>query len=142
MQDGKHDAITRRVQKLVGMPTGGQRACFRFAITHHAADQQIWIVECGAVRVRNGVAELAAFVDGTWSFGSDMAGNSTRERKLLEQPPESVFRLRNAGIKLAVGAFQISVGNQPGTSVSRACNIDDVKIVLLDEPIQVYIDEI
>src|ERR1700722_10280321 len=142
MQDGKHRAITGGIQKLVGMPTGGQRACFRFAVAHNAADQQIWIVESSAVGVRNGVSELAAFVDRTGSFGSDMAGNSARKRKLLEQPPEPIFRLRNAGIKLAVGAFQISVGNQPGTSVSRACNIDDVKIVLRDESIQMYVDEI
>src|ERR1700680_261666 len=136
MQDGKHSAITRGIQKFVGMPTGGQRACFRFAVTHHAADQQIWIVECGAVRVRNGVSELAAFVDRTWSFWSDMAGNSTRKRKLLEQPSESVFRLRNAGIKFAVSPFQISVGDQAGTPVSRSRNINDVDIVLLDESIQ------
>src|ERR1700693_3205048 len=142
MQDGEYRAITRRIRKLIGMPTSGQRACFRFAITHHAADQQIWIVECGAVCVSNGVAELAAFVDRTGSFGSDMAGNSARKRKLLEQPSESVFRLRNAGIKLAVGAFQISVSYQAGTSMAGPCNINDVEIVLLDEPIQMYVDKI
>src|ERR1700693_2885093 len=142
MQDGEHRAITRRIQKLIGMPTGGQRAGFCFAITHHAADQQIWIVECGAVGVRNGVAELAAFVDRTGSFGSNMAGNSARERKLLEQPSESVFRLRNAGIKLAVGAFQISVGDQAGTSMTGSRNIYDVESVLLDEPIQMHVDKI
>src|ERR1700719_2775689 len=105
MQDGKHGAITGGIQKLIGMPTGSQRACFGFAVTHHATDQQIWIVERGAVRVGNRVSELATFVDRTGSFGSDMTGNSARERKLLEQAPESVFRLRNAGIELTVSPF-------------------------------------
>src|ERR1700692_2115280 len=111
MEDGEHSAITRGIQKLIGVPTGGQRAGFRFAVPHDAADQQIWIVEGGAIRVSNGVSELAAFVNRTRSFGSDMARNSARKRKLLEQASESVFRLRNAGIKLAVSSFQVSVGN-------------------------------
>src|ERR1700688_5055711 len=130
MQDGQHSPVTRGIQKLIGMPTGGQRACFRFAVAHHTADQQIWIVKCGAVRMGDGVSELAALVDRTGSFGGDMAGNSARERKLLEQPSEPIFRLRNTGIKLAVSAFQISVGNEPGASMTGSCNVDDVEIVL------------
>src|ERR1700719_4418461 len=139
MQDGEHGAITGGIQKLVGMPTGGQGAWFRFAVAHNAADQQIWIVECSAVCVSNGVAQLAALVDRTGSFGGDMAGNFARERKLLEQASDSIFRLWNTRIKLAVSPFQISVGDQPGASVSRACDINNVEILLLDEPIQVYV---
>ena len=51
MKDRKNRAIARRVQKLVGVPTGGQRAGFRLAIADDAGDDQIRIVEGSAIGV-------------------------------------------------------------------------------------------
>jgi len=49
MKDRKNRAIARRVQKFVGVPTGGQRTSFRLAVADDAGDDQIRIVEGGAI---------------------------------------------------------------------------------------------
>src|ERR1700730_4515597 len=124
------------------MPTGGQRPCLRFAVAHNATDQQIWIVERCAVGMRNRVSQLAALVNRTGSFRSHMAGNSTRERKLLKQFSQSILVLRNTWIDFAVSPFQISVSNEPGTSMAGSCHIHHVEIMRLDQSIQMHVDEI
>src|SRR6185437_768841 len=45
MKDGKNRTIARGVEEFVGVPTGSQRASFRFAVTDDASDNQIRIVE-------------------------------------------------------------------------------------------------
>src|SRR5206468_5541689 len=45
-------------------------------------------------------------------------------------------------IEFAVGAFQISVSNQTGPSVTWTRHVDDVQVVLLDQPIEMNVDEI
>ena len=47
-----------------------------------------------------------------------------------------------SGIDLAVGAFEIGVGDQPGPAMAGAGDVDHVEIVLLDEPIEVHVDEV
>jgi len=47
----KNRAIARGVQKFVGVPTGGQRTSFRLAVADDAGDNQIRIVESGAIGV-------------------------------------------------------------------------------------------
>ena len=114
MQDRQHRAVARRIQKFVRVPAGRQRPGFRFAIAHHAAHQQIRIVERRAVRMRQRVTQFAAFVNRARRFRRHMARNSTWKGELLEQPLHAFFGLRNIRIDLAVGAFQIGVGHQPG----------------------------
>jgi hypothetical protein len=38
VQDRQYRIVTHRIQELVGMPTGGQRACFRLTVTDDAGD--------------------------------------------------------------------------------------------------------
>src|SRR5436190_10421756 len=102
MQDGKHGAISRRIQKLVRMPTGGERTRFRFAIAYHARDEQVRIIERRAVRMRQRVAKFAAFMNGARRFRCNVTRNSARKRKLFEEPLQSVFRLWNLTIDFAV----------------------------------------
>ena len=90
MQDRQHRAIARRIEKLVRVPAGRERSGLRFAVADDAGDDQIRIVERGAVRVRQRVAELAAFVDRARRFRRDVAGNAAGKRELLEQPPQPV----------------------------------------------------
>jgi hypothetical protein len=45
------------------MPRGGERSGLRFAVADYARDDQFGIVERRAVRVRQAVAQLTAFVD-------------------------------------------------------------------------------
>ena len=63
VQNRQHRAVPRRIEELVRVPARRQRARLRLTVADHAADDEIWIVERGAVRVRQRVAELATFVD-------------------------------------------------------------------------------
>ncbi len=85
VQDRQHGAVAHRVEELVGMPGGGERAGLGLAVAHHAGHQQVRIVERGAIGVGDRVAELAALVDRARGLGRDMAGNAARKRELLEQ---------------------------------------------------------
>src|ERR1700675_4383200 len=77
-----------------------------------------------------------------WRFGCHMAGNASREGKLLEQSAQAVFRLRDMRINLAISALQKSIGHQAGPAVTGARDIDHVKIQPIDEPIEMEIDEV
>src|SRR5262249_9133968 len=84
VQDRQYRAVPGRVEKLVGVPRGSQRAGLGFAVADYAGDHQVRVVERGAVRVGEGVAELAALVDGAGRLGRDVAGHATGERELGE----------------------------------------------------------
>src|SRR5262245_30645965 len=45
MEDGKHSPVACRIEKLIRMPTGGERSRFRLAITHYGACDQVRIVK-------------------------------------------------------------------------------------------------
>ncbi len=63
MEDRQNGTVTRRIQEFVGMPAGGQRTGFRFAVAHDAGDDQVRIVEGRAIGVGQGIAQLASFVN-------------------------------------------------------------------------------
>ena len=69
-----------------------------------------------------GISQLTTFVDGTRSFRSYMAGDSSRERELLTQFLQSIHIFSDIWIYLAVGTFQISIGNKEVSAVSRTGN--------------------
>ena len=73
MENGEDGATVGGVQKLVGVPGRGERSAFRLAIADHAGDDQVGVVERGAVGVREGVPELAPLVDAAGSLRGDMA---------------------------------------------------------------------
>src|ERR1051326_4149744 len=63
VQDGKYSAISRGIQKLVRVPTRGQRPRFRLAVADHAAHQKIRISKRRPEAVGDGIPEFAALVD-------------------------------------------------------------------------------
>src|SRR6516162_5506101 len=81
----QNHAVGRRVQEFVGMPARGERPSLRFAIADDAGNDQIGVVERCSVGMREGVAELAAFVNRTGRLRCNMAGDTTREGELGEQ---------------------------------------------------------
>src|SRR5919198_949674 len=83
MQNGQYGAIGDWVEKFVRMPCGRQWARLGFTVPDNASDDQIGMVEGGAERVRQGVAKLASLMNGAWSLGSYVAGNSPWKRKLF-----------------------------------------------------------
>src|SRR5581483_9312122 len=86
VQDGEHAAVAGRVEELVAVPAGGQRPGFRLAVADDAGNDQIRVVEGGAVGVAQGVAQLAALVDAAGGLRGDVAGDAAGEAELLEQP--------------------------------------------------------
>ncbi len=76
VEDGKNGAVASRIQKLIGVPTGSERASLGFAIANDTANQQVRIVERGTIGVGNRVAEFAAFVDRAGRLWRNMAGDS------------------------------------------------------------------
>ena len=142
VQDRQHGAVARRVQKLVGMPACRERPSLRFAVAHNRSDDEIGVVESRAKGVRKRIAEFAALVDGAGRLGRHMTRNSAGKGELGEEPLHPLLVLRDVWIDLAVGPFEIGVGDQSRAAVSGAGDVDHVKVVLLDEAIEVRVDEI
>ena len=63
MKNRKQRAVAYRIQKLVGVPTGGKCASFRLAVADDACDDQIRIVESGTIGVDKRIAQFSAFVN-------------------------------------------------------------------------------
>src|SRR5712664_2235100 len=74
------------IEEVVGVPGGGQRPGLRLAVADDAGDEQLGVVEGGAVRVRQGVAELAAFVHRARRLGRVVARDGAGEGELGEGP--------------------------------------------------------
>ena len=138
MEDRQHAAVAGRVEELVAVPAGGQRAGLRFAVADDAGDDQIRIVERRAVGMAQRIAEFAAFVDAARRLRRDVAGNAAGEAELLEQPLHSLCVLADVRIDLAVGAFEVGVGDQRRAAVPRADDVDHVQVISLDDSIEMH----
>ena len=71
-----------------------------------------------------------------------MAGNPARKRKLRKQFFQPSFVSADVGIDLAVGAFEIGIAYQRRTAVTGTGDVEHVQVIFLDDPVQMYIDEI
>ncbi len=142
MQDRQDSAVGYRIQKFVRVPAGRERPGLRFAVADHARDDEIRVVERGAVSMRQRVAELAAFVDRPRRFRRGVTRDAARERELFEQPPQPVRVFRHVRVVLAVRAFEVRVRDHRRAAVPRAADVDHVQVVLVDDAVQVRIDEV
>ncbi len=93
MQNWKNSAVASGIQKLVRVPTGCEWTRLGFAVTNHAANQQVWVVKGSAIRVRNRVSEFSSFMNRARRLRCDMAWNTSRERELFEKPLQAPFSL-------------------------------------------------
>src|SRR4051812_21745546 len=124
------------------MPTACQRTCFSLAVTDDACREQIGIIEHRPISVRQGVAELSAFMNGTGSLGSRVAGNAPRKRKLSKEFLQASLVLRNIRIQFGVRSFQIRLGDDGGSTVTRPSNENGIQVLVFDDPVQMHIKEI
>ena len=109
MKDRKNRAIARGIQKFVRVPTGGECTSFRLTVADDAGDNQIRIVESGAVGVGQRIAQFPTFVNGAGSFRRYVTGNSVGPGELAKQPLQSVPAALNRRIVLRVGPLQIGL---------------------------------
>ena len=102
MKDREHRAIARGIEEFVGVPTGREGAGFRLAVADDAADDQIGIVEGGAISMCQRIAKLATFMDRAGCLRGYVAWNAVGPGKLSKQPLQAVPAALDRGIMLGV----------------------------------------
>ena len=142
VQNGQHRAIGDGVHELVAMPGGGQGAGLGLAVAHHAGGDQVGIVRHGAEGVGQGIAQLAALMDGAGSLRRHMAGDAAGEGEALEQLLHAVLVPGDVGIDLGIAAVQPVLGHHGVAAVAGAGEIDHVQVAALDDPVQMGIDKV
>ncbi len=142
VQDRQHGAVGDRIEKLVGLPGGRQRAGLRLAVADDTGDDQPRVVERGPEGVAERVAQLAAFVDRSRRRRRHMAADPAGKGELGEQPFQPGLVLADVRIDLAVGPFQIGIGDQRRATVAGAGDVEHVQVMRFDDPVQMHIDKI
>src|SRR5512133_2579244 len=142
MQDRQHRSITDWIQELVGVPRGRKRTGLGFAVADDACNDQVWVVKGCTVRVRDRVAEFAAFMDGPRSLRSDVARDSAGKRELRKEPLHAMRIAGDVGIDLRVSALQPCRGHERGAAVARTNDVDHVEIALANGAIEVRVKEV
>ena len=142
MEDRQHCAVALRIQEFVRMPGSRHRSRFRFAVAHHAAGDEFWVVEYCAIGMGNRIAELPAFMNRAGGLGRHMARDAAGKGELPEEAlqPFSVFG--DIGVEFAVAPLEIGVRNERRPAVPRSREIDHVEVEFFDRPVHVQIDEI
>ena len=142
VEDRQHGPIVRRVEELVRVPAGGQRAGLGLAVADDAGDDQVRVVERRAEGMAQAVAELAPLVDRARCLGRGVAGDAARERELLEEPLHARHVLARRPGRSRCRSLQVGVADQRRPAVARARDVDHVQVVILDDPVQVDVDEV
>ena len=141
VQDRQHRSVADRTDELVGVPGGGKRSGLGLAVANHAGDDELGIVEAGAIGVRQAVAEFAALMDGPGRLRGDVGSDVAGEGELLEELLQSGRVRALVRVHLGVRAFQIRRTEHARRAVPGAGHEDHVEIVALDEAIEVRPDE-
>ena len=142
LEDRQDGAVGRGVQELVRVPARRERPRLGLAVADHAADDQVRVVERGAIRVDQRVAQLAALVDRARGLGRDVAGDAARERELPEQPPEAGLVARDRRVGLGVRPLEVGVRDEARAAVAGAGDVDRLEVVAPDHPVHVGVDEV
>ena len=141
VQDRQHRTVPGRVDELVRMPCGGERAGLSLAIADDAGDDEVGVVERRAIGVRQAIAELAALVDRARRLRGDVRADVAGEGELLEEPPEPFEVLALVGIGLGVGALEIGRPEDARRAVAGPGHEDHVEIVTTDHTVEVRPDK-
>src|SRR5262249_22340560 len=124
------------------LPAAGERPRLGLAIADDTGGDQPGIVERGAVRVRERIAELAPLVDRAGGFGRNVTGNASGKRKLLEQALHALLVLRYLRIALGVGALEVGIRDERRPTVARPGHEQHRKVARDNCAVQVCVDEI
>ncbi len=142
VQDRQHDTVGLGVHELVGLPRSGERAGLGLAVAHHGHGQQGRVVHDGAVSVGQGVAELAALVDGAGGLGREVRGDAAGVGELAEELLQAGLVVRDVRADLTIGAVEQGLGGAGGAAVTRAHEEDGVLAVVGDEAVDVAKEEV
>ena len=142
VQDRQHRSVGQRVQKLVRVPARRHRPGLGLAVPDGAGDDQAGVIEGRTVGMRQRIAELAPLVDRPGRLRRHVARDASGKGELGEKPLQARLVLRDVRIDLAVGAFQIGVGDQRRPAVAGTGDKDHVEVARPDQPVQVRVDEV
>ncbi len=76
------------------------------------------------------------------AFRRSVARNPAGKRELREEPLQARLILTDIGVDLAVSPFEIGTGHDGRTAMSRPRHVNHVRVVFLDDSIQVRVNEI
>src|SRR5262249_16325745 len=141
MEDGQHRTVANRIKKFVDMPCSGQRTSFRFSVTDHGGNDEVWIVESCAASVGKHVSQLAAFMDRAWSFGRAVTANAAGKRKLFEDLVHATFVFALFRVDLGVSPLKICGAQHPRRAMPGPSHKNHVQIKFFDQSVQMEINE-
>src|ERR1700722_15423692 len=105
------------------MPGSGKRTGFGLAVSHSDGHDEVGVVESCSVRMGDGIAKLAPFVNRAGGFRGAMRPDSAGKRKLLEELEQAGFVTALVWINLGVVALKVAVGQRGRRAVTRARDI-------------------
>ena len=142
MKDWKNSTVCDRVQEFVGLPWSSKRPCFSFTVTDNNCSDKIWVVQNSTKAVSNWISKFSTLIDRTWCFWSTVTRNSAWEWELLKHFLHTFLILADVRINFTIRTFQISVGNQEVSAMSRTGKKNHIQIITFDDTVAVYIDEV
>ena len=142
VQYGQHDAVRLGVDELVELPAGGQRAGLGLAVAHYCGGDEVGVVGHRTEGVRQGVAQLAALVDGARSLGRDVARHAAGEGELLEEALHALLVAGYVGVYLLIAAVQPVLGDHGVAAVAGAGDVYHVEVEFLDDTVEVSVNEV
>ena len=142
VQDWENDTIGQWVHELVGLPRSCKWAGLCLAVADNSDCQQGWVVQDSAVCVGQGVAQLAALVDGAWSLRCVVGRDSTWVREAAEELLEALFIVGDEWVGLAISAVEQGLCGTCRSTVTRAHEEDGVLVMVADEAVDVAKQEV
>src|SRR5689334_18214701 len=118
MKDGQDSAVMHWVEEADSLPRPFEGTGLGFAVANDRNGDEVRIVEHRTKRMREHVAELTAFVDGSGRLRTDVTRNAAGRRELTEQGAHAVKVGRDVRVDLGVGALEIHIGEHGRPAVS------------------------
>ena len=162
VDDGEDSARLCRVNVLVAMPGGGGRASLGFTIADDTSDDEIRFVHDCTERHAQRVAELTTLMDGSRGLSVNVATDAADQemfwlkeaKKNRSVPGEAAWdaecsnQVLKAGLVAGVlgpegakGALEPEAGEDSGSAVSWADDVEHLLVGLADETVEVRVDE-
>ena len=135
-------AVGLGVDELVELPRGCERAGLCFAIADDAGRDEFGVIGHCTEGVREGVAQLAALVDGARSFGRNVGGDAAGEGKLLEELLHTFLVAGDVGVNLLIAAVQPVLSDHSVSAVTGAGDVYHIKVIFFDNSVEVRIDKV
>ena len=92
--------------------------------------------------MRQGVAQLTALVDGTWSLRRIVRRNSARIRETTEELLKALFIIGNKWVGLTIRTVKQGLCSTCRSTVTRTHKEDGVLVMVTDEAVDVAEQEV